>query len=32
VLRTRLEPGDGVAVRCGDGMIWVVETEEVGAQ
>jgi methionyl-tRNA formyltransferase len=29
VLRTRLEPGEGLQVECGDGPIWVVETEPV---
>ena len=27
VLRTRLTPGPGHEVRCGDGTLWVVETE-----
>jgi methionyl-tRNA formyltransferase len=27
VLRTRLEPGEGHAVECGDGTVWVLETE-----
>ena len=27
VLRTRLEPGEGRELRCGDGSIWIVETE-----
>jgi methionyl-tRNA formyltransferase len=29
VLRTRLEPGEGRRVECGDGAVWVVETEPV---
>ena len=29
IRRTRLEPGEGEPVDCGEGMIWVVETEEV---
>lgn len=29
VLRTRLEPGEGEPVECGDGIIWLVETEAV---
>lgn len=28
VLRTSLEPGTGVQIDCGDGPIWLVETEE----
>ena len=31
VLRTRLEPGEGEPVECGEGMIWLVEAEEVAA-
>jgi methionyl-tRNA formyltransferase len=27
VLRTRREPGEGTRVECGDGPLWVVETE-----
>jgi methionyl-tRNA formyltransferase len=27
VLRTRLEPGEGTRVECGDGPLWVLETE-----
>jgi len=27
ILRTRLTPGEGREVRCGDGPIWVIETE-----
>jgi methionyl-tRNA formyltransferase len=27
VIRTRLEPGEGTRVECGDGPIWVLETE-----
>lgn len=27
ILRTRLDPGEGTRVECGDGPIWVVETE-----
>jgi methionyl-tRNA formyltransferase len=30
VLRTRLEPGDGVRMECADGPIWILETEPVG--
>jgi methionyl-tRNA formyltransferase len=29
VLRTSLEPAEGVARECGDGTIWIVETEPV---
>jgi methionyl-tRNA formyltransferase len=29
VLRTTLEPGDGRAVECGDGTLWIVEQEAV---
>ncbi|MFD5748195.1 methionyl-tRNA formyltransferase [Streptomyces sp. NPDC127033] len=29
VLRTSLEPGDGVEVMCGDGPVWLAETEPV---
>jgi methionyl-tRNA formyltransferase len=32
VVRTRLEPGEGEPVECGEGMIWLVETEEVAAE
>ena len=31
VVRTRLEPGEGTRVDCGDGPIWVLETEPVTA-
>jgi methionyl-tRNA formyltransferase len=27
VLRTRLEPGEGRRIECGDGPLWIVETE-----
>jgi len=30
VLRVSLEPGSGRAVECGDGTVWVLETEPVG--
>jgi methionyl-tRNA formyltransferase len=30
VLRVSLEPGSGRAVECGDGIVWVLETEAVG--
>jgi len=29
VLRVSLEPGEGRAVECGDGIVWVLETEPV---
>jgi methionyl-tRNA formyltransferase len=29
ILRTRLTPGEGREVQCGDGPLWVVETEPV---
>ncbi len=30
VLRVSLEPGEGRPVECGDGTVWVLETEPVG--
>ena len=31
ILRVSLEPADGREVECGDGSVWIVETEPVSA-